>query len=608
MAVWATERLRHAAAESWKTLDSTFRSFRLKGKEMSFIDLGIKFDALGIGTALKLHRLRVPANQRPYAWTDDHVSVLFEDLAAAFSRQRSAYFLGTIVLTLGNEAAQASNARLEVADGQQRLATTSILIAAIRDYLYSKDQAGKATAEKYTTEFLLEYDEFANDSVPKLQLNAEDSQFFLRAILSRPDSPDRASAIAMPKGSSNVRLQAAALAAKSHVVKIVAPYSEKEGRLRLLEWMKFLEENVAVIVIRTTGQIDAYKMFETLNDRGLKASQIDILKNFLFFQAANRTDEVQPRWLSMVSKIESYDDDLLLDYVRHFWISRNGPTKAPELAARFSSAIEGERQALETVIELDETASNYIALLTSLQSPSLSGYSQEARLDLYTVAMVLGIEQIRPLMLAVLRSFSIEEGKAAFRMFVSWSVRFLVAGGGGGGVLDRHYGRRAQEITGGNIQTAKQLSERMREFVPSDTDFRVAFERHRVTKSSLARYYLRSLERLKTNQLPPHLAEYEAPETQANLEHIMPESAARTWGLPQEQVEAFYKRLGNMCLLSPRQNVGLGNVLFSERRGIYTESPYLLTQEIGSYHTWGSEEIETRQKALAELAPRVWPI
>lgn len=576
---------------------------------MSFVDLGIKFEAMGIGTALKLHQLRVPPNQRPYAWSSDHVSILFEDLTAAFSRQKSAYFLGTIVLTQASEVpSTASNARLEVADGQQRLATTTILIAAVRDYLYPQDQAGKATAEKYTTEFLLEYDEFTNDSTPKLQLNAEDSQFFLRAILSRPDSPDRESVTAIPKGSSNSRLFAAAMAAKSHVEKLVAPYSAKEGRQRLLEWMKFLEDSVAVIVIRTTGQIDAYKMFETLNDRGLKASQIDILKNFLFRQAAKRTDEVQVRWLSMVSKIESYDDDLLLDYVRHYWISRNGPTKSPELAARFSKAVEGERQALETIIELDETASNYLALLTSLQSPSLEGYGQEARLDIYTVATLLGIEQIRPLMLSVLRMFSIEEARAAFRMFVSWSVRFLVAGGGGGGVLDRHYGRRAQEITGKTIRTARQLAEQMAEFVPSDTDFRVAFERHRVTKSSLARYYLRSLERLKTHQAPPHLAEYEAPETQANLEHVMPESAARTWNLAQEQVETFYKRLGNMCLLAPRQNVGIGNAPFADRRAIYAASPYLLTQDVGDYSDWGSEEIEARQKKLAEMAPLVWPI
>jgi hypothetical protein len=87
----------------------------------------------------------------------------------------------------------------------------------------------------------------------------------------------------------------------------------------------------------------------------------------------------------------------------------------------------------------------------------------------------------------------------------------------------------------------------------------------------------------------------------------MPESAARTWELAQEQVEAFYKRLGNMCLLSSRQNVGLGNAPFSERRAVYSESPYILTQEIAEYQKWGSEEIEARQKALAELAPKVWP-
>ena len=63
----------------------------------------------------------VPPNQRSYAWEAPHVQTLLEDLSGTISADGAPYFLGTVVLTQG------ADGRLEVADGQQRLATTSIL-------------------------------------------------------------------------------------------------------------------------------------------------------------------------------------------------------------------------------------------------------------------------------------------------------------------------------------------------------------------------------------------------------------------------------------------------------------------------------------------------
>ena len=86
------------------------------------------FDLLGTGTVLKRNRLAVPLNQREYSWTERNVQDLFQDLSEAMTSGKQAYFLGVIVLTTGEED------KLEIADGQQRLATTTILLAAIRDF------------------------------------------------------------------------------------------------------------------------------------------------------------------------------------------------------------------------------------------------------------------------------------------------------------------------------------------------------------------------------------------------------------------------------------------------------------------------------------------
>src|SRR5271157_5101335 len=90
----------------------------------------ISFEHIGIGNLLRSGRLRVPPNQRSYKWEEEHVTDLFQDLTKAIDGDD--YFLGTIVLT------GAVNPIPEVTDGQQRLATTSILLSAIRDFFLER--------------------------------------------------------------------------------------------------------------------------------------------------------------------------------------------------------------------------------------------------------------------------------------------------------------------------------------------------------------------------------------------------------------------------------------------------------------------------------------
>ena len=92
----------------------------------------------------------VPINQRSYAWEDDQVTDLFQDFAAAIAGDDSHYFLGTVVLTHGESGIP------EVADGQQRLATATILLAAIRDFLFTHDNLTHTTSIQ--TDYLMTTD------------------------------------------------------------------------------------------------------------------------------------------------------------------------------------------------------------------------------------------------------------------------------------------------------------------------------------------------------------------------------------------------------------------------------------------------------------------
>jgi uncharacterized protein with ParB-like and HNH nuclease domain len=144
----------------------------------------IGFDHLGLGSVLQRNRLTVPLNQREYSWEKKHVLDLLTDFSRALTKK--SYFLGTIVLTTTHDDA------LEVIDGQQRLATTTILIAAIRDYLLSIKE--DVLVNSIEQDFLFKIIREKKEKAPRLTLNQQDKDYFIARVLERPKTPARTSA------------------------------------------------------------------------------------------------------------------------------------------------------------------------------------------------------------------------------------------------------------------------------------------------------------------------------------------------------------------------------------------------------------------------------
>ena len=122
--------------------------------------------------------LRVPENQRSYAWKRDHVNQLFKD----FAPLPKEYFLGSIVV-VGKPSS------IEVHDGQQRIATAMILIAAIRDCFLSLGDEGSATQTE--SDFLWAHNRRTHEILPRFTLNNEDNDYFVKRVLLRPTDASR---------------------------------------------------------------------------------------------------------------------------------------------------------------------------------------------------------------------------------------------------------------------------------------------------------------------------------------------------------------------------------------------------------------------------------
>jgi len=525
---------------------------------------------------------------------------LFNDFAEAIAENKGAYFLGTIVLAKGKDKLP------QVADGQQRLATATILIAAIRDHFHRKGDAKRALSLQ---PYLMEIDSHTTELVPKLILNVDDHDFFTKYVCAEPGDSDRAIEPDEDKLSHKLIMAAAQMAA-DRVRTIVEGYADQAQTPRLLEWVDFIEKGAQVIVLDVPDHLNAFVMFETLNDRGLKASQADLVKNYLLRLAESQTPsriiEAQSKWASMTGILQSLgQEDMTVTYLHHILITKFGPTKERDVYEKLQGWANSPNRALEAVHELDESANDYAALFNADHS-KWNEYGSSTRNHISTINRDLRVEQIRPLMFAVTRHFSIKEAQKAFRLFVFWSVRFLIAGGRGG-LLDRNYSVTAQSVAAKEIKTAETLTQALDNIIPSDALFEAEFSEARVSQQHLARYYLRALERTRNGQDEPEWVPNDD-EQVVNLEHILPQNPQGSWGdIDDDTARACWRRLGNTVILQATKNSIIGNASFDEKRPILEKSGFILTQDAAKQAAWGVPQIEARQKELAKLAVNTWP-
>mgnify|MGYP001378684017 CR=1 FL=1 len=451
----------------------------------------IRINLEGIAHVLADNRLRVPVFQRSYAWENAHVLELLQDLAAAIRVGAPEYFLGSIVVSTEHSGT------LEVVDGQQRLATVSVVLAKIRDYFLRTGEIERATTVE--SEFLLKRDLRSQEALPRLRLNDIDHDFFAKTVLARPGMGGET--ISPSRTSHRLLSDACAVTAK-HLDAVTS--ASKNPIDILLDYVEFLSERAKVILVQVPDQANAFTIFETLNDRGRDLAISDLLKNYLFYRAENRLAEVQAAWTSMLGALTAVDTDAsIVDYIRHYWSSLHGATRERDLYGAIRKRTSSKQAAVDLALGLEAGARRYAALLSSGHE-LWSDYGPSTRNHIETINL-LRMVQVRPLLLAILAKFSASEAKKAFRLVVAWGVRFLIHGGLGGGVLEDNYCRCASSINSGSISTAKRLVATMADVVPSDTAFETAFRAATVSQAYLARYYLRVLENCLRGQAQPEL-------------------------------------------------------------------------------------------------------
>lgn len=552
-------------------------------------EISIQLD--GISNTLKTKKFRVPPYQRSYAWEIEHVEALVADIDDAIKSGEREYFLGSIVTT------GPSGRRFEVVDGQQRLTTVSLLISAIKDRFKSE---GDIEAEaSIRNDFLASVDRKTKEREPRLSLNEVDDELYQELINDKSSVDPKK----YPR-QSHKRLLQAAKYLESFIDTLCVSAHDSEETMH--EWLDYLETNLKVILVQAPDDSNAFVIFETLNDRGLELAISDLLKNYLFHRSGDKIAEAKDRWLTMVATLESASDDpLVVSYLRHFAMSKYGLVREKELFGLIKKKVTSRKLAIQFSTELCNSSKTYAALLNA-DHESWRKFQQDTK-DSVAAFNILGMIQVRPLLLAILEKFDTKKVGPAFKKLVALSVRFQIVGGAGGGTLERIYSEAAKGVSEGKLNS---ISEILKGFsnLPSDAAFEQAFSIATTSKPALARYYLRTLETGvpgATSELIPN-----SDVTKVNLEHILPLSPNAAWAeeWDGEEIRAYQRRLGNLAIMSATANSISGNDAFEQKKVAFAQSPFSLTKSIADADSWDAAEIDERQREMAKIAVRVWTL
>lgn len=533
----------------------------------------------------------IPKFQRDYSWEAEQWDDLWQDIRSLMAKEEPYHYLGYLVLQTSDQKT------FRVIDGQQRLTTLSLLILAVLKALQKLEQQGidadknKQRQEVLRSSYIGYLDPVTLVARNKLRLNRNNDSYF-RTYLVALDEPKKYGINASERLMKNCY--------EWFYTRVSEAYQTGEA---LADFVNTIVDKLFFTVIRVSDELNAFKVFETLNARGVQLSSADLLKNYLFSKAdqedAHETEinEMERFWSSIVDRLTS---ERIPEFLRTYWNSKNKSVSKNDLFKTIRKRITTKAEAFRLLRDLDKEADLYVAL----RNPEAEFWKGKTAIAEHL--RELSMFQVRQ-PFALLMAAHRELDEAAFlRVLRTCSIisfRYNVISGLNPNEQDVAYNEAAL-----NIAREKRFENAwIRNVYPPDDNFGTAFSNAEFKPSTrntkLVRYILSELERAKHGQAPDRTSDV------YSIEHVLPLAPTADWGFDDDATERCAQRLGNLTLLETNANKDLGNSTYAEKRAAYERSSIGLTRALAEHYAeWTEETISKRQQQMAKLAKGIWKV
>lgn len=539
----------------------------------------------------------VPPYQRDYSWEQDQWEDLWQDIAELRNEDNKSHYLGAIVV----EAL--SDRDFRIIDGQQRLATLSLIALAVIQKLESLASSGVKPVENQErarglrSRFIGEKDPASLLEHSKLSLNETDNGLFQDYLIQgrKPANQSR-----LPKSN---QLLVKAFDYFTEKLNDIPEFSQDGMALASL-LSETMARGLLFILITVQDDLSAYTVFETLNARGLELSTTDLLKNYLFSRMASSSDlaHLQRRWRALVSITTQ---ERFPEFLRYHMLCSHRKIRKERLFKIVRNEVKSGSDVLSLLDQLERRAEVFAAISDHTHSfwnerDQAKPYIKELRL--------FRVRQMTPLIFAAFDKLDTNTFCQVMRMLSIVSFRYSVVSALNTNELEPVYSDAAKAVLDGSARSASQIFAKLRAIYVSDEKFRQDFaelsSENSGARKKITKYILIKLE----DKASGKALNYET--DPATIEHVLPENPSSGWNdeVPRDKWDTYIYRLGNLTPLEATINRNIGQSDYQAKVSEYPKSKYRLTQEIPDLapESWGIPQIEARQERLADLAVQIW--
>lgn len=574
----------------------------------------------------------IPRFQRPYSWEAENVEALWRDIMSSRSAE---YFLGSMIVYAEDAHA------LRIIDGQQRLTTLSLLLAAIRNIakqhnledlslgtqrclrrsdVYNKTRNVLAMTGDGRKPYLQET--YLAD-IPERKVDEADKTDEMKAIDTAYETLIKKIQEEVPELNTSNTFTETYESGTDDIFTIdengeIGPPIETDqtnlsGRIEhKLTEIRDQIFDVHILLIELDKEEDAYTIFETINTRGLELSITDLYKNLLLKHlcAESENDKFNTDWTDLVERIDKEGNTTVDTFLYHSWNSRHTFSTRPKLYTNARELVCDKKSAHNLLEELEADWESY-KLITNPHLVKGSSDVWDPIQRSLNALKVFKVQQNIPFVIALLQAHKRKMIRPAHvRNTLSTIEKFhfcftAITNSRSSGGISSMYCKHARELTSATSadeahQSIKELMNKLVERLPSKELFiskftELEYSAHETKKKPLIQYILRNL------ALPADGLTFPLDST-PTIEHLLPQVEAERGSVDVSIVG----NIGNLFYLTGTDNNDLKTLSYSEKKRLLEEKGNLpLTLQ--DVHEWSEQQIMNRARILATIAyDEVW--
>ena len=575
------------------------------------------------GTSLKqvietYYGIKIDDYQRPYSWKEEQIEDFFGDLKDASEPNSEDHFFGTLILQQEEDGQKFAS----LVDGQQRLTTFFLTVAAIRDELWRLSEreiprSGSPIPKRpYDDCINLLLDPGSTNGRFRFRPNRFAKEIIDKCAFAEPDKQDKL----RPRGNpSTGALRKGIRKIRESLSEVLSDKSEVDKLHTLDRLLDTLLHKFFVLKIETTSLSESLDVYLTLNDRGTQLGPTDIVKGKLMMALGAEADEEEQ--IELQERINIDWDKLIADvvepetFMRHFLISTGKEKVQKKKVVDF---VEKRLRASNDSSELEAADKFWSDLKISAgHYRDLVGVDTSKNDDIsYHLALLEGLQKShRIFLLAVFERPDLREDPPVLselvRLTFVLSYRWAIEDKSRQGIEDkfhelaqscRGFTKESETVKPSERLSGDQLIEKLKtESEDIEVNFEKAFRRE-ADGGFICRAVLHYAQRLTaSNALGSDIKSY-------HLEHVAPQKATDNWmqmvyGQATEkyiEYDEVITAMGNLTLLDPGLNTKLQNKPFSDKKDEYRKSTLFLTSDLVRMNSWTEELIRQRTEWLIE--------